>query len=56
MATWMPYVEDAMRRVVKHFDTERKCFMETVDPVTGVDHSSMGGRFFNPGHSIEVAW
>jgi len=53
---WMPFVDDAMRRVVKHFDTERRIFMETVDPVTGIDHSNMDGRFFNPGHSIEVSW
>lgn len=53
---FLPFVDDAMRRVVVHFDPERKIFMESANPVHGVDHSTMSGRFFNPGHSIEVAW
>ena len=40
----MPFVEDAMKRVVNHFDSERKIFMEVVDAETGIDHSSMTGR------------
>jgi len=53
---FMPFVEDAMKRVVNHFDDERSIFMEVVDAEHGIDHSSMTGRAFNPGHSIEVAW
>lgn len=53
---YMPDVEDAMRRVSIHLDSQRNVLMESADPVTGVSHDSMGGRFFNPGHSIEVAW
>ena len=53
---YMPYVEDAMRRVKLHFDSERKIFMESADRERGVQHDSMGGRLFNPGHSIEVSW
>jgi N-acylglucosamine 2-epimerase len=52
----MPFVNDAMRRVKLHFDPERKIFMESADPKTGVRHDSMGDRVFNPGHSIEVSW
>lgn len=53
---YMPFVEDAMRRVKLHFDPERKIFMEVVDPETGVNHDTMSSRMFNPGHSIEVSW
>ena len=53
---FLPFVDDAMRRVVVHFDPDRKIFLESADPVHGVDYSTMSGRFFNPGHSIEVAW
>jgi N-acylglucosamine 2-epimerase len=52
----MPFVEDAMDRVKLHYDAERRILMETVDPEQGIDHSTMAGRLFNPGHSVEVAW
>eukprot|EP00038_Savillea_parva_P014568 m.11355 g.11355 ORF g.11355 m.11355 type:complete len:427 (-) comp2838_c0_seq2:1150-2430(-) len=55
-ALYMPFVEDAMRRVRLHFDAERKIFMEVADPERGVHHDTMDSRLFNPGHSIEVSW
>ena len=51
---FLPFVNDAMRRVVKHFDAERQILMENVDKERGVLHDSMAGLIFNPGHSIEV--
>jgi N-acylglucosamine 2-epimerase len=54
--TYMPFVEDAMRRVRLHYDPEREIFMEEADPVKGVHHATMSSRMFNPGHSIEVSW
>ena len=54
---WMRFIESAMRRVIPHFDTSNRVFMETVvDPSLGVDHSTSVGRLLNPGHSIEVSW
>mmetsp|Transcript_3651 Transcript_3651/g.9111 ORF Transcript_3651/g.9111 Transcript_3651/m.9111 type:complete len:428 (+) Transcript_3651:66-1349(+) len=55
-AAFMPFVEDAMRRVKLHYDTDRKIFMEVADPEKGVHHETMASRLFNPGHSIEVSW
>ena len=54
---WIKYIENAMMRVIPHFDTSKSVFMETVlDPSLGVDHSTSVGRLLNPGHSIEVSW
>jgi len=54
---WMKFIENAMARVVPHFDKISKVFMETViDTTRGVDHTTSAGRLLNPGHSIEVSW
>jgi N-acylglucosamine 2-epimerase len=49
-------IQKAMDGVKKHFEPTRKILIERV-PLSGVDISDWPeGRFFNPGHSIEVAW
>ena len=53
---FLPHVDSAMRRVKLHYDAERRVLMEAAHPERGVEHDTMAGRFFNPGHSIEVAW
>ena len=37
----MSDVEDAMRRVALHFDSERAVLMEVADPEKGVGHETM---------------
>jgi len=48
--------QDALKLARLHYDKERRVFVENV-PASGViDYSTPDGRFFNPGHSVEVAW
>ena len=53
---WMQHVADSQSRVVRHYDPERNIFRENANAARGVEDHTTGGRLFNPGHSIEVAW
>ncbi len=50
-------MDTALKQCKRHFNPELKILMEYVphDPEQRVTHWPEG-RFFNPGHSIEVAW
>lgn len=51
----MSTIKQTMKDVQRHYEPERRILLENV-PAHGVDLSTPDGRFFNPGHSIEVAW
>jgi len=53
---FLGHLRTARDGVFAHYDKDRRILMENVGPTRRVDHSSPGGRLFNPGHSIEVAW
>lgn len=48
-------VADVQRKVLAHYDRDRRIFMEAAT-ADGVDGSTPAGRLFVPGHSIEVSW
>ena len=49
-------IAEALEKVQRHYDPQRRILREIVS-LDGKDLSSWPeGRFFNPGHSIEVAW
>jgi N-acylglucosamine 2-epimerase len=49
-------LKEAMDGVVKHYDAERRILIERVPLGDANIKDWPEGRFFNPGHSIEVAW
>ena len=55
---WMLHVVDAQSRVSKHYNAEKRVFMEVVygEGVSEDGFATFAGRVVNPGHSIEVAW
>jgi N-acylglucosamine 2-epimerase len=53
---YLKIMQDAIDGTIKHYDPKRRIFMENVPfDATDITHWPEG-RFFNPGHSIEVAW
>ncbi len=53
---YLEIMQEAIKGVEKHYDPKRRILLENV-PANGIDISDWPeGRFFNPGHSIEVAW
>lgn len=49
-------IQEAMQGVVRHYDPQTRLLLETV-ALDGRDLREWPeGRFFNPGHAIEVAW
>lgn len=49
-------MQDAIKGVVKHFEPRRRILLENVPLGPSDIQNWPEGRWFNPGHSIEVAW
>ncbi|MFI4912607.1 MAG: AGE family epimerase/isomerase [Sedimentisphaeraceae bacterium JB056] len=53
---YLDVMADSLKNIDRHYDTDKNILMETV-ALDGTDLTKLPeGRFFNPGHSIEVAW
>jgi N-acylglucosamine 2-epimerase len=53
---WDRLLRASLDAAFRHVEPERDVFLENAHPETGVSLDSPDGRFFNPGHSIEMAW
>jgi N-acylglucosamine 2-epimerase len=49
-------MQDAIKGVIKHYDHHRRILLENVPLGPSDIQNWPEGRWFNPGHSIEVAW
>jgi len=55
---WREYeseIEECIRRMLLHVDTQKQLVYETVSP-SGEPLSGYDGRLLNPGHAIEAGW
>lgn len=53
---YLDVMADSLKNIDRHFNAQKGILMENV-ALDGTDLSKLPeGRFFNPGHSIEVAW